>query len=345
VNEPSPELAPGLPRAAFAGWLADLLGEPAEPLSAEVISGGLSNVTYRVRAGQHRLVVRRPPLGSALPTAHDMTREYRVLAALRHSAVPVPEVLGFCADVSVIGTDFYVMAESPGQVLRSVEDCEALPVPTRTELARRLVDTLVSLHAVDYASVGLGRHGRPDHYLERQLARWGRQWDSTEPPSPDMRRLRALLAERIPESPETTLVHGDYRLDNLLVLLDPTRVSAVLDWELSTLGDPLADLGMTLTYWSDVGDGDRLAVPITPGLSALPGFPSALELAGMYSRSSGRELTDLGFYYAFGQFKLAVILAGVAARHAEGLTVGGGHERAAGGVPVLVARALRSLDS
>ena len=337
---------PGLPFAAVDAWLRETL--PAvvgdEPWRAEVISGGLSNITYRLRTAGGGLVLRRPPLAGALPSAHDMGREFRVLSALRGSAVPVPDALAFCSRPEVIGAPFYVMREAPGVVLRTADDTAALTVAQRAAIGARLVDTLAALHGIDPAAVGLGDFGRPEGYLARQLRRWGEQWERSRTRSlPDMDVLRSRLESRLPAAGRAAIVHGDFRLDNTLVDLARPEITAVLDWELSTLGDPLADLGVTLVYWHDLGDDERASVPVAAGLTAQPGFPTAAEFASAYAGRTGADLGDLAYYVAFGSFKLAIILEGVHARHLGGRTVGEGYDKVAGAVPVLVARGLRAL--
>jgi aminoglycoside phosphotransferase (APT) family kinase protein len=338
----------GLPAAPARNWVggnlpaADVSGEWAP----ELIAGGLSNITYRLPLPSGTLILRRPPVGHLLPRAHDVAREYRVLAALFGSAVPVPEPLGYCADPSVIGAPFYVMREVGGEVLRSRPDTGRLTAGQRSAVAGQLASTLAALHAVDPAAVGLGDFGRRGGYCTRQLATWGAQWDRSRTRDlPDMIRLLAALAKRAPEDSGTGIVHGDYRLDNVIVDLGEggPRIRAVLDWELATLGDPLADLGTTLAYWHDEGDLERALVPVAAGVTAWPGFPTAASFASCYAAASGRELRDLGFYLALGTMKIAVILEGVHARYLAGQAAGPGYDAVGAAVPVLVARGLRQL--
>ena len=290
--------------------------------------------------------VRFTPLGRLLPRAHDVTREYRVLAALAPTPVPVPEPLGFCADPDVIGAPFYVMREVGGDVLRTRADTGALTAAQRATVADELASTLAALHAVDPAAVGLGDFGRHDGYCARQLATWGKQWERSRTRDlPEMTELLAALAERTPADSATSIVHGDYRLDNVIVDLGGARpeIRAVLDWELSTLGDPLADLGTTLAFWHDEGDAERALIPVAAGVTAWPGFPTAAEFAARYAAVSGRELRDLSFYLALGTMKIAVILEGVHARYLAGRAVGPGYDTVGAAVPVLVSRGLRQL--
>lgn len=339
---------PGLSPVAFAEWLRRELPEDVGDgdWDAELISGGLSNITYRVHVNSGTLIVRRPPLGELLPSAHDMSREYRVLGALAATPVPVPEVLRFCADPEVLGRPFYVMAEVPGIILRSVEDAAALTSSERASGTESFIRVLAELHTLDPAEVGLSDYGRPDSYCSRQIRRWGEQWRRSKTrPLADMDILLDGLADAVPTSPRDSIVHGDYRLDN--IILDPSSgfsVAAVLDWELSTLGDPLADLGMTLTYWHDPGDSERAEIPIAAGITAHDGFPTGRELAQRYAELTGIDLSNMSFYLAFGAMKLAVILEGVNARYLGGQTVGNGYDKAGQAVPVLVARGLRHLN-
>ncbi|WNV86617.1 phosphotransferase family protein [Umezawaea sp. Da 62-37] len=302
------------------GRLAAHLGKG--PLTGELIPGGRSNLTYRVTDGQDRWVLRRPPLGHVLATAHDMTREHRVIAALADTAVPVPRVELLCTDTEVLGAPFYLMEEVAGVALRDPDQCAWLTPAGATALAERLVDVLADLHAVDPESVGLGDFGRPEGFLKRQVARWGKQLDASR--SRDLEGiddLRDRLAERVPESTRATIIHGDYRLDNVLVTQDPLGISAVLDWEMATLGDPLADVGLLHVYWHGLGIAKD---PITGTVPSLPGFPSADELVARYANRTGADVSGFGWYIAFGYFKLAVILEGIHYRYTTGKTVGAG---------------------
>jgi aminoglycoside phosphotransferase (APT) family kinase protein len=337
-----------LPAEPLERWLRatrpDLLA--GGPWTAEVISGGLSNITYRLHLPTGTVILRRPPLGPLLPSAHDMAREYRVLAALHPTVVPVPLTHALCTDPAVIGAPFYVMSEARGEILRTAQDTAALSPAARSGLADSFVGVLADLHAIDPGAVGLADYGRPAGFIARQLRRWGEQWSRSRTRDlPDMETLLTRLADdQPPDSGTGTVVHGDYRLDNTVVDLGGSspRVVAVLDWELSTLGDPLADLGMTLTYWQDPGaDSGPLA---TPGATAQPGFPTGAELAQAYAARTGRDLSRLPFYLGFSAMKLAVILEGVQARYLHGQTVSSGYERAGQAVPALVARGLAQLD-
>ncbi len=356
----SAQTPPGIPSPArLEGWLADRLAEPCELTDIQLILGGRSNLTYRlaVRAesGDRLLVLRRPPLGHVLPTAHDMSREFRVLTALSGTAVPVAAPVAFCTDAEVIGAPFYLMAYVPGAVMRTRADTAALTRPQAADLSDRLADMLAAIHGVDVAAAGLGDLGRGAGYLRRQLDRWQRQWQlSASRDVPGYERLVDRLTAALPAEGETTLVHGDFRLDNVLVMVDPRpRITAVVDWEMATLGDPLADLGLTLVFWTEPGEEGWLnpgkKAPDAPGVStdatATPGFATRAEFAAGYASRTGRDVSGIGYYIAFGYFKLAVVLEGIHARYQQGKTVGVGFEHEGPAVPLLIARAHEVLDS
>jgi aminoglycoside phosphotransferase (APT) family kinase protein len=340
---------PGLPAAPAERWLRDALPDLIQdgPWDAEVIGGGLSNITYRLRLPGGPVILRRPPLGHTLPRAHDMAREYRVLSALVPTPVPVPEPLVLCTDPDVLGVTFYVMREVPGTVLREPLDTERLSPADRGVLASALIMTLADLHALSPDAVGLGDYGRHEGYCVRQVRTWGAQWERSRTRElPDMDVLLARVAELAPEDSACTIVHGDYRLANTVVSLPPggaPRIAGVLDWELSTLGDPLADLATTLSYWHDPGDVERGEIPVGAGLTDKPGFPAGRALAEEYAARTGRSLDNLSFYLALAWMKLAVICEGVHARYLGGQTVGPGYEQAGKAVPLLAARGLRAL--
>ena len=308
-------------------------------LRAELIEGGRSNLTYRVTDGTRTWVVRRPPLGHVLATAHDMAREHRVISALADTPVPVPGTLLLCEDPEVIGAPFYVMDCMPGTPYRSEHQLRRIG-PGRTEAAvHTLVDTLVDLHAVDPAAVGLADFGRPEGFLDRQLRRWGKQLDASRSRElPGMDELHAALGQALPHSPTATIVHGDYRLDNVLID-DDGRLTAVLDWEMSTLGDPLTDLGLLVMY-TEQRSSDLLSAPTTGGA---PGHPSAAEIVERYARGSGRDVSAVDWYTSFAYFKLAVIVEGIHYRWTLGQTIGPGFDRIGEVVPVFIDRGLRTL--
>ncbi|MEU9196507.1 phosphotransferase family protein [Streptomyces hundungensis] len=310
------------------------------PLTARLIEGGRSNLTYVVTDGTGQWVVRRPPLGHVLATAHDMRREHRVISALHPTAVPVPEPVLLCEDESVLGSPFYVMEYVTGTPYRTAEQLAPLG-PERTRAAvLALVDTLVELHAVDPQAVGLGDFGRPEGFLDRQLRRWGKQLDASR--NRDLAgidELHAALGRALPTSPAPTVIHGDYRLDNVLIG-DDDRIKAVLDWEMSTLGDPLTDLGLLVMYSAKL-DLPHSPVSTTAGAA---GHPSPAELIERYAARSGRDTSALSWYTAFAWFKLAVILEGIHYRYTLGQTVGAGFDRIGELVPVFIEHGLTTLQ-
>lgn len=306
----------GIEAGGVTAWLQSHAPGVTPPLRFSLIAGGRSNFTYTVTdSAGLRFVLRRPPLGPLLPSAHDMGREHRIMAALADSAVPVPPLVGLCTDESVTGAPFYVMRFVDGLILREPESVDPVPEPVRMAAAESLIDTLAALHAVDPDAVGLGDLGRKDGYVERTLRRWRGQWEKSKTREiPLVEELADRLAASIPASGPARIVHGDYRLDNTLVSADDGSVQAVLDWELCTLGDPLADVGMLLVYWAEPGDEFAAVWSAT----ACPGFPGRKEVAARYAAASGRDLSELDYYVALGYWKIATILEGVYARYASG---------------------------
>jgi aminoglycoside phosphotransferase (APT) family kinase protein len=339
----------GAEPATVGPYLAEVLDDQAWAAPAvTLIAGGKSNLTYRVSSPAGDVILRRPPLGHVLPTAHDMVREYTAMAALAETAVPVPRMLHLCRDPALLGQPFYVMQAVDGHVCR-----ESLPAgyadrpEQRRAIGVGLVDVLADLHAVDPASVGLGEFGRPEGYLPRQVARWGKQWEATRIEGLEaLDALAADLASSLPATQRSTIVHGDYRLDN--TMLEPTspgRIAAVLDWELSTLGDPLADLGMLLVYWSQADDGDtRTRATVVPAATLLEGFPDRAAVAEQYAVRSGLDLTPLPWYVSFAFFKLAVVCAGIVARARGGAMVGEGFDGIEDRIAPLVELGRATLD-
>lgn len=320
---------PGLDLGRLRAYLdRELPGMVGDALRGEVIRGGRSNLTYAVTDGRERWIVRRPPLGHVLPTAHDMSREYRVITALHPTNVPVPRTFVLCTDPDVIGGPFYVMEHAVGTPYHDSDEMSVIGPERTRAIGLRLVDTLVDLHAVEPGSVGLADFGRPDGFLDRQLRRWKKQLDASR--SRDVAGIDVLherLGAAVPVSPAPAIVHGDYRLDNTLVG-DDDRITAVLDWEMSTVGDPLTDLGLLLMY------ADPAAVV---NASQAAGYPSADETATRYAERSGRDVSALDWYVAFAFFKLAVILEGIHYRFSHGQTVGAGFEHIGAFVGPLVA--------
>jgi len=353
---------PGIRRDAVERFFAAHVPGGAGPLRFSLISGGRSNITYRVDAAGGTWVLRRPPLGHVLPTAHDMAREYRVIAALGATDVPVARAIALCEDTAANDAPFYVMSHVEGVVLEAklpagFADTEA----ERGRIGDALIATLAKLHAVDYRAIGLADFGRPEGYVERQVRRWAQQWERSKTgPLPAIETLARRLAAAIPDSPAPTLVHGDYRLGNLaLDPRDPGRVAAIFDWEMATLGDPLADLGYTLIYWteperSEGGErargersepGDQASgTPFGASVTAQRGFATRTELVEAYARATGRDVRAVDFYQVLALYKLAVISEGIYARFQMGKTLGAGFENLQRAAGPLAERALALAD-
>ncbi|MEV5379501.1 phosphotransferase family protein [Streptomyces nondiastaticus] len=331
---------PGLdPERLRAHLEQELPGLVQGPLTARLIEGGRSNLTYAVSDGTGRWVVRRPPLGHVLATAHDMRREHRVISALHGTAVPVPGALLLCEDDSVLGAPFYVMEFVDGTPYRTAGQLAAIGPDRTRRVVLGLADTLVQLHAVDPEAAGLADFGRPEGFLERQLRRWGKQLEASRNRElPGIDALRSALAAALPASPAAAVVHGDYRLDNVLIGADDT-VAAVLDWEMSTLGDPLTDLGLLVMY------SEQEPVPGSPISTTrdAPGHPEPAEIVERYAAASGRDVSALPWYTAFAYFKLAVILEGIHYRYTLGQTVGAGFDRIGQLVPRFIDNGLTTL--
>ena len=306
----------GINEANVTAWFEANIPGTQGPLDFELIAGGHSNLTYAATdATGHRYVVRRPPLGHVLATAHDMSREHKIISALGPTNVPVAPALGLCTDESVNGAPFYVMDFVDGHVLRDAGAAEAITRDARRNASLSIADTLAGIHAIDPDAVGLGDLGKKDGYIGRQLKRWYSQFQQSQ-----TRELKVVdevhdaLAARIPEQGPAGIVHGDYRLDNCMTDVDG-NVIAVLDWEICTLGDPLADVGLLMVYWTEASDA-------TPMLLTAPttvdGFLSREEMLDRYAKTSGRDLSQIDFYVAFGYWKLACIMEGVYARYVGG---------------------------
>ncbi len=344
-------LSTGADPSVVGPYLASVLADPAwKDAEVGLISGGKSNLTYLVSSAAGDVVLRRPPLGHILATAHDVAREHRVIAGLAGTGVPVPEALHLCTDEAVLGAPFLVMEYVRGPIARDgLPEGYADAPEQRRAIADGLVDTLAALHAVEPAAVGLGGFGRPEGYLSRQVSRWVRQWEATpnEEALPELDALAQKLASSVPTGESGPIVHGDFRLDNTILDPDrPGRIAAVLDWEMSTLGDPLADLGLMLVYWAQADDGPtRRSAVLVSQTTRLPGFPTRAEVAARYGAASGRDLSDLPWYVAFGCFKLAVVVAGVAARAKAGAMVGEGFAGAGDALVPLVTLGHETLDA
>lgn len=333
---------PGLDLPRLRSYLAQAApGLLDAELTARLVPGGKSNLTYAVSDGSRSVIVRRPPLGHVLSTAHDMLREHRVITALRDTPVPVPRTYAACADQAVLGAPFYVMEQVAGRPFRAAEELVRLGRLRTERISARLVDTLVELHALDPDAVGLGDFGRPEGFLERQVRRWRAQLDASH--SRDLagaHELPSRLAARVPSHGDVSVVHGDFRLDNLLVD-DEDQVAAVLDWEMSTLGDPLTDVALLCVYQElpVIGAGFEVS-----DVSLAPGYLSTERLLRRYAERSGRDVSDIGFHLALAYFKLAVILEGIHYRFVHGQTVGEGFATVGEAVPALIDAGLRALE-
>ncbi|MFF4708182.1 phosphotransferase family protein [Streptomyces sp. NPDC001288] len=337
----SPDHPPGLDLDRLRGLLdRERPGLATGPLTGRLIEGGRSNLTYAVSDSVSKWVVRRPPLGHVLATAHDMKREHRVISALYPTEVPVPRPVLLCEDTEVLGAPFYVMEFVPGTPYRTADQLVPLGPERTRDAVLSLVDTLVELHAVDPEEVGLADFGRPEGFLNRQLRRWGKQLDASRNRElAGIDELHATLGRRLPGSPAPTVIHGDYRLDNVLIG-DDDRINAILDWEMSTLGDPLTDLGLLVMYSKPLGTPDS---PVSTTAEA-PGHPEPRELVERYAARSGRDVSHIAWYTAFAWFKLAVILEGIHYRYTQGQTLGQGFDRIGELVPVFIDHGLTTLQ-
>jgi aminoglycoside phosphotransferase (APT) family kinase protein len=306
-------------------WLAQVLAEPRwADCRVTRIGAGRSNLTFRVDSAAGAVVLRRPPLGAVAASAHDMGREQRALRALRGTAVPVPAVLAASDESGPLGTQCYVMELVDGIVaVHDLPSGFADRPDQRRAIGYGLLDVLTQLHSVDPAAVGLADFGRPDGFLDRQLRTWERQLETWrgDTDRPALTALAGSLRALLPHSGPAAIVHGDYRIDNVVLdRTDPGRVLAVLDWEMATLGDPLADLGLMMVSWQQAEEDDEIwtAARILPSPTALPGFPTRAELAARYAQRCGRSVRQLPWYVAFGCFKLAVVLVGILSRARAG---------------------------
>ena len=320
----------GLRLAPLAAWMSDHgLGiDASAPLRADLLAGGRSNISYRLSDGAGgEWVLRRPPLGHILPSAHDMGREFRVLTGLHSVGFPVPRPVAECTDVDVIGAQFMLMDFVDGRVIDSADRASHLAPEEASAISGALVDALADLHAIDPAAAGLESLGRPDGYLARQVSRWTKQWELTRTRDlADIDVLAAALASQVDDvlAMPGSIVHGDFRIDNTILAADAPVVRAVLDWEMSTLGDPISDLAVMLVYWTDAGDTLRSAVPVAQHITDQPGFWTRAELVARYADHSGRSLDHLDFCAALACFKLAVIMESILARSLQGQQLGTG---------------------
>ncbi len=339
----------GIDQEGVTAWMTAAIPGSEPPFRFELIAGGRSNLTFRVTDRDGRsFALRRPPVSHVLPTAHDMKREYTVISALGPTRVPVPRTLGLCTDDSVNGAPFYVMSFVEGNIVRDERAADLLDESSRARAGESLIQTLAELHAVDVDAVGLGDFARRDGYIARQLKRWHGQFTQSTldgQAGPEVvNRVHHLLETQIPEQQGEVIVHGDYRLDNT-VLDDSGNVLAILDWEICTLGDPLADLGLLMVYWAEPEDRDQSLIGVAP--TVLPGFARRSELLDRYAALTGRDVSGIAYYRAFGFWKLACILQGVHVRYAGGAAAGdrSGIDQFAAHVGRLGERALAEVES
>ena len=349
TTDPTRPQRPGeeIPAAQLALWLAERLPGAAGPIEIEQFPGGHSNLTYLVRAGGREMVLRRPPVGSKVKTAHDMGREFRVLSRLHPVYPQAPEAFLHCGDPAVIGAPFYLMERVPGVILRHQKPPEGVELPPAAmrAVSEAAVDGLAGLHSVDYEAVGLGDFGRPEGYVRRQVEGWSERWKNArtdEVPGVDLAAV--WLAEHQPAESGAALLHNDYKYDNLVLhAQDLSRIVAVLDWEMSTVGDPLMDLGTSLGYWIDPDDHPGLLL-LPAGPTALPGNLSRLEVAERYAARTGRDVSRIVFYYVYGLFKIAVIAQQIYYRYKQGLTTDERFARLLDAVRILGRTASRAIE-
>jgi aminoglycoside phosphotransferase (APT) family kinase protein len=340
--------ATGIDEANVTAWMAQHVGASA-PLTFELIAGGRSNLTFRVTDADARsYALRRPPTSHVLPTAHDMVREHTIITALYPAGIPVAKPLGLCIDPDVNDAPFYVMEFVEGAILRDRREAEAAyDLETRGAIGPNLAATLAQLHDVDVDAVGLGTLARHEGYIERQVNRWRTQFEQMKVDGIDhetvVDEVGDELARSIPVQQRVTVVHGDYRLDNT-VLDDRGEVRAILDWEICTLGDPMADVGVLLCYWAEPGDATESLLGVAP--TTAPGFASRDQVLEAYAKNSDLDLTHVAYYQAFGYWKLACIMQGVFARYRAGATAGdrGSVDAFPGHIAMLAELAKRTLE-
>lgn len=303
-------------------YLQEQLGMSDAALSLEQFPGGFSNLTYLIRLGEKGFVLRRPPFGAKIKSAHDMGREYKILNALSVSYDKAPKPLLYTEDESVIGAPFYVMERVEGVILRPKMPAEMIPAPDiMNGVASSLIETFSDLHAVDFEAVGLGDLGRPEGYVERQVSGWTKRYFKSKTDElPEIEKVASWLADNQPGESGAALIHNDFKYDNVVLDADNwTNIIAVLDWEMSTIGDPLMDFGTSLGYWVTADDPDWLkGLALSP--TVLPGNPDRAEVVRMYAEKSGRDLSDVVFYFAYGLFKIAVIVQQIYYRYKHGYT-------------------------
>ncbi|MFF0815694.1 phosphotransferase family protein [Rhodococcus sp. NPDC003318] len=332
---------PGMDVAALRQFLVERGVELSGELKVDLVSGGRSNLTFKAADDRSTWIVRRPPTSGLTPSAHDMAREFRVTKALQDSSVPVARTVAFDEAGAALGAQMTVVEFVDGRVVRDQDDLAALSDTEVRDSTHALVRVLADLHAVDYRAVGLGEFGRPDGFVARQVKLWAGQWERVKTQDlPDVARLHAKLADAIPQSSAASIVHGDFRIDNtILDAADPTRVRAVVDWEMSTLGDPLTDAALMCVYRAPVFD----LVLGSQAAWTSPRLPSPDDLAQTYAVASGRDLGDWTFYLALANFKLGVIGEGITHRALQGSDAGSGAARAAEATGEFMAAGLRAL--
>jgi aminoglycoside phosphotransferase (APT) family kinase protein len=350
MSATSSDSVPGLDLTSFRRWYdGQRPGEIQGDLSAELIAGGKSNLTYTVTDGTSSWIVRRPPLGHVQATAHDMGREFTAMSALAGTDVPVPAMFAHCQDPGVLGAPFYVMARVEGTAYRRAAELDALGTERTAAIATRLVGVLAALHEVDPAAVGLGEFGRPQGFLERQVRRWGQQLEGSKTREhPDAEELHRRLTEQVEtvqgDPSVLGIVHGDYRLDNCLVGAED-QIHAVVDWEMATLGDTRTDLALMMVY-ETLGRSD--AGSLVSDVAKARGYPDNAQQLAAYTAASGRQPGDMagqmGWHMALAYFKLAVILEGIHYRFLQGQTVGEGFDRIGEGFDLIVAAGLDAID-
>lgn len=312
-----------LNRDALAQYLRKNLARSTASIEIEQFPHGHSNLVYLVRTGGKEYILRRPPLGPVAPKAHDMAREYRVLHAVHPHFPEAPEVFLLCEDPTVIGATFFLMERRRGIVIRDTVPPESSVIPNYPrQVSGAFIDCLVRLHSIDVSQPGLSSLGKPEGFVERQVRGWAERWNRARTEElPDMDRVIRWLNDSLPSSVGITLVHNDYKLDNVMLRPEGNRVEAVLDWEMTTIGDPLADLGLTMCYWtwaSVAAEDDPH--PATPGLTAQPGWYTRDQFLQRYGERTGRDLTHIRYYEILGIFKLAVILQQIYYRFHRGQT-------------------------
>ena len=320
---------PGLRLASLSTWMQDNIADfdASAALQTTLLAGGRSNISYKLTdASGSSWVLRRPPLGHIMPSAHDMGREFRVLSGLNSVSYPTPATRGYCEDESVIGAKFMMMDFVDGRVIESAQTASSLSATQAGEISQELVDTLARLHAVYPAAAGLDQLGKPAGYLQRQVKRWGEQWQITKTRElPEIEKLHTWLETaiaKVPESLPTSIVHGDYRIDNVILASGKSKIVAVLDWEMSTLGDPISDLAISLVYWSQATDTLRKKIPVAEDVTSGPGFWSRQQVLDRYISQTGLDVSHLDECVALACFKLAVIMESIHHRNLSGQQLG-----------------------